>query len=80
MMDFFLTAQIMKWLGIKTKLSFNPILVHMAQGMVKPVLKITSGVDMLGLGTLKWYQKWHMWNPQLLLFEFLIQMFSVLAM
>jgi hypothetical protein len=36
-----MTLQTMEWLGVKTKLAVDPILVHLAQGMVEFMLKVT---------------------------------------
>ncbi len=39
--NLFMTLQTMEWLGVKTKLAVDPILVHLAQGMVEFMLKVT---------------------------------------
>ncbi len=43
-------SQVTKWLGVKTKLVANPIIVHLAQGIVKPSFNVTIGLKLFCKG------------------------------
>jgi hypothetical protein len=45
-----MTLQVMKRLGIKTKLMTNPITVHLAQGIAKPFFNVTMSVRLFCKG------------------------------
>jgi hypothetical protein len=50
MTNLFMTLQMVKQLGVKTKLMVNPITVNLAQGIFKPSLRVTLDVELFYKG------------------------------
>jgi hypothetical protein len=44
--NLFMTLQVMEHLGVKTKLVVDPIMMHLAQGIVRLSLSVMVGVEL----------------------------------